>query len=150
MTLRPDRLSPSARKSVVPAVKKSHRQLAELKFYLRSLQISFEEEYQFLPTRRWRFDLAIPALKIAIEYQGHGQTGRAKGGKQGAHIGGHASITGLSGDCEKDLHALLHGWRVLKFTALHFTPAKRLQLKLTSPLDAIRLMIESIPLTTQP
>ena len=114
--------------------KKVHRQLALLRFYLRALNLEFVEEYKFHPTRRWRFDLAVPELKLALEYQGHGTTGKTE------HIGGHASIVGLTQDCEKDFAAVMEGWRVLKFTALHFTPKKRAVLKLTHPLDAIRSM----------
>lgn len=122
--------------------KREHRQLAMLKLYLRSLDLPFEEEYRFHPERMWRFDLAIPSLKIAIEYQGHGQTGKAIG--KGKHIGGHASVTGLAKDCEKDLHALLCGWRVLKFTALHFHPADRAKHHISPPIDAIRAMVECV------
>jgi len=128
----------------LPKVKRVHKQLGALKLILRSMGLEFVEEYRFHEKRMWRFDLAIPSLKLAIEYQGHGQTGKAKG--QGEHIGGHASHTGLATDCEKDLHALLGGWRVMKFTAIHFTPAKRAEFKLTAPLDAIRLMVESLTL----
>jgi hypothetical protein len=137
MNLRPNRIQATAK----PRVKKVHRQLALLRFYLRTLGLEFVEEHQFHATRRWRFDLAVPALKLAIEYQGHGATGK------GGHVGGHGSITGLTQDCEKDFQALLLGWRVLKFTALHFTPQKRLALKLSHPLDAIRALADtSLPI----
>lgn len=141
MNYGPDRIRKAGRPAGVklPKVKRVHRQLVALKLILRSLNLEFVEEYRFHPVRMWRFDLAVPALKLAIEYQGHGQTGMAKG--QGGHIGGHASITGMAKDCEKDLHALAAGWRVLKFTALHFTPGKCRELKLTPPLDAVRMMV---------
>jgi hypothetical protein len=135
MTLRPNRIQTAAK----PRVKRVHRELAVLRFYLRSLGLEFVEEYRFHETRLWRFDLAVPALKLAIEYQGHGSTGKT------GHVGGHGSITGLTQDCEKDFQAQLAGWRVLKFTALHFTPKKRLSLKLSHPLDAIRALAETFP-----
>jgi len=118
-----------------------HKQLATLKIILRSLDLEFVEEHRFHPVRMWRFDLAIPSLKVAIEYQGHGQTGRNAG--TGTHIGGHATIKGLSNDCEKDLQATLLGWRVLKLTALHFDPKKRAELKLTAPLDSIKDLLST-------
>ena len=90
-----------------------------------------QEEYQFHPTRRWRFDFAIPSIKLAIEYNGHGSTG-------GGHIGRHASITGMSGDCEKLNEAQRLGWRVLQFTALHFSEASRKKHKLSTPYDTIK------------
>lgn len=148
MSYRPDRFRKIGRADKpptgppLPKVKKINRQIVALKLILRALELEFVEEYQFHETRKWRFDLAVPALKLAIEYQGHGTTGEAKG--QGGHIGRHASIVGLTKDCEKDFAATLAGWRVLKFTALHFTPAKRRQLKLTAPLHAI-LAIKSAP-----
>jgi hypothetical protein len=135
MTLRPNRIQTAAKLRV----KRVHRELAVLRFYLRSLGLEFVEEYRFHETRLWRFDLAVPALKLAIEYQGHGSTGKT------GHVGGHGSITGLTQDCEKDFQAQLAGWRVLKFTALHFTPKKRLALKLSHPLDAIRALADTFP-----
>jgi hypothetical protein len=89
------------------------------------------EEHQFHPTRKWRFDFAIPSIKLAIEYNGHGSTG-------GGHIGRHATITGMSGDCEKLNEAQRLGWRVLQFTALHFSEASRKKHKLSAPYDIIR------------
>ena len=137
MNLRPDRsrAARSASPQQGPKPTRAHRQIIGLKLILRSLGLDFVEEYRFHETRMWRFDLAVPALKLAIEYQGHGTTGRT------GHVGGHASVVGMAKDCEKDFAAVMAGWRVLKFTALHFTPAKRTELKLTSPLDAIRAMV---------
>jgi len=62
-------------------------------------------EYKFHPTRKWRFDLAYPDQKIAIE---------AEGGTwvQGRHSRG----VGFQADCEKYNTATLMGWRVLRFT----------------------------------
>jgi very-short-patch-repair endonuclease len=66
-----------------------------------------EREYRFHPTRKWPFDFAWPAIKLAVEIQGGGQRGR------------HASITGMTNDCDKFNAAISLGWRVLKFTAKH-------------------------------
>ena len=71
-------------------------------------------EHKFHPVRRWRFDYAIPEIKLAIEYNGH--SGFV--GKSGAS--GHSSIKGLTNDAEKLNSAIGCGWRVLQFTALHF------------------------------
>jgi len=113
--------------------------LGSLKFYLRSVGLPFVEEFHFHPVRKWRFDLALPALKIAIEYDGHGATG----GK--THIGRHASVTGMAGDCEKINQAQILGWRVLRFTALHFDSTKRRKLKLSPPLEILELAIAGPP-----
>lgn len=103
----------------------------QLAMVIRSLFKEYDVEHQFHPTRKWRFDLAIPSIKLAIEYNGHGSTG-------GGHIGRHASITGMSGDCEKLNEAQRLGWRVLQFTALHFSETTRKKHKLTAPYDTIK------------
>jgi hypothetical protein len=92
-------------------------------------------EHRFHPKRMWRFDYAIPSLKIAIEYQGHGAM---NGGSK--HVGGHASVKGLSSDAEKFNQAEVLGWRVLLFTALHFSELKRRKHKLTSPLETLEAL----------
>lgn len=62
-------------------------------------------EYRFHPTRRWRFDYAIPAHHIAIEVEGGVWTG-----------GRHTSPKGFLGDMEKYNTATLMGWRVFRTT----------------------------------
>lgn len=59
-------------------------------------------EYRFHPTRRWRFDVAFPSAKVAVEIEGRGR---------------HQTVTGYRGDCEKYNTATLAGWRVLRFPA---------------------------------
>ena len=88
-------------------------------------------EHRFHPVRRWRFDYAVPDLKLAVEYEGHGQSGRS------GHVGGHASLTGMAGDAEKYNQAQALGWTVLRFTALHFDPKAREKHKLSSPAETI-------------
>lgn len=81
-------------------------------------------EHKFHPSRRWRFDYAIPEIKLAMEYQGHaGFAGRA--------VSGHSTIKGLTNDCEKFNSAIGLGWRVLTFTAWHFRLSDRVKHKLT-------------------
>jgi very-short-patch-repair endonuclease len=63
------------------------------------------KEYQFHPTRKWRFDYAIPVHKIAVEVDG------------GVWIGGrHNRASGYIKDLEKFNAAGSMGWTVLKFT----------------------------------
>jgi very-short-patch-repair endonuclease len=61
-----------------------------------------EHEVQFHPKRKWRFDLAYPALKLAIEIDG---TGR------------HNTVAGMANDDEKLNEAIIMGWVVLRFNA---------------------------------
>jgi very-short-patch-repair endonuclease len=64
-----------------------------------------EREYRFHPIRKWRFDLAWPAYKVAVEVEG------------GVYIQGrHSRGSGTEKDCEKYNTATMLGWRVLRYT----------------------------------
>ena len=62
-------------------------------------------EYKFHPKRKWKFDLAIPGKKIAVEIEGGVYTG-----------GRHTRGRGYVNDMEKYNNAVLLGWRLLRFT----------------------------------
>lgn len=64
-----------------------------------------EREFTFHPTRKWRFDYAFPDHKLAVEVEGAIWT-------QGRHTRGK----GYLGDLEKYNSAVLHGWKVLRYT----------------------------------
>ena len=64
------------------------------------------KEYRFHPTRKWRFDYAIPSHLIALEVEGGVWTG-----------GRHIRASGFLGDMEKYNNAALLGWRVFRTTA---------------------------------
>lgn len=67
------------------------------------LRVECVKEFRFHPTRKWRFDYAIPEHKIAIEVEGGVWTG-----------GRHTSSVGFLGDMEKYNTATVMGWRVLR------------------------------------
>jgi very-short-patch-repair endonuclease len=67
------------------------------------LHVDCIKEYKFHPTRRWRFDYAIPAHKIALEVEGGVWS-----------QGRHTRPKGFLGDVEKYNTATLMGWRVLR------------------------------------
>lgn len=69
------------------------------------LHVECVKEYKFHPTRRWRFDFAIPEYKIAIEIDGGVWT-----------YGRHNRSAGYIADMEKFNAAASLGWVVLKFT----------------------------------
>lgn len=69
------------------------------------LGVECAKEYRFHPTRRWRFDYAISAHKIAVEVEGGVWTG-----------GRHTRPKGFIGDVEKYNAATLLGWRVFRVT----------------------------------
>jgi hypothetical protein len=64
-----------------------------------------EREHRFALPRRWRFDYAWPAHRLALEVEGGVWTG-------GRHVRGR----GYEADCEKYSEAALRGWRVLRVT----------------------------------
>jgi hypothetical protein len=64
-----------------------------------------ELEYHFYTGRRWRFDDAWPAKKIAVEIEG------------GVWVNGrHTRGQGFEDDMEKYNHAAKLGWRIFRFT----------------------------------
>ena len=63
------------------------------------------KEYMFHYTRKWRFDYAIPELKIAIEIDGGVWD-----------YGRHNRPQGYINDMEKLNNAISLGWYVLRFT----------------------------------
>ena len=60
-------------------------------------------EYTFAPPRRWRFDFAWPAERVAVEVDGAIFAG-----------GRHGRGRGILGDAEKLEAALVRGWRVYR------------------------------------
>ena len=81
-------------------------------FGLSQMGIDHVCELQFDKTRKFRFDIAIPALKVAIEYEGIFSAKKAKSR--------HTSVVGYSKDCEKYNLAIVQGWKVLRYTALNY------------------------------
>jgi very-short-patch-repair endonuclease len=57
-------------------------------------------EYRFHPSRRWRFDIAFPSRKLAVELEGRGR---------------HQTVVGYRNDCEKYNAAIELGWTVLRY-----------------------------------
>lgn len=78
---------------------------ATLRLHLKVNDIPFTEEHRFHPTRRWRFDFALPDRMLAVEVNGGLFTG-----------GGHNRGKDMEGDYEKNNAAVLLGWRILYFS----------------------------------
>lgn len=77
----------------------------KLMVYLARDGHAIAPEHMFHPTRKWRFDLALLDVKIAVEVDGGGW-------KQGAH---HRPL-GRQNDNEKDTEAQKLGWQVYRCT----------------------------------
>ena len=103
---------------------------SELLMILKSTGYKVLTEHVFHPTRKWRFDYALPEIKVAVEYQGHS-------GFVGKGSSGHSTIKGLTNDCEKSNAAQSLGWRILSFTALHFRASERAKHNLRSPGETV-------------
>lgn len=67
--------------------------------------LQVEKEFRFHPVRKWRFDYAIPSIRMAIEVEGGVWTG-----------GRHTSSRGFLGDMEKYNEAALAGWCLVRTT----------------------------------
>jgi len=67
---------------------------------------AYEREYVFALPRRWRFDFAWPAKKVAVEIEG------------GVWVrGSHQRPVRFISDCEKYNRAALDHWLVLRYTS---------------------------------
>lgn len=103
---------------------------AEFLLHLRATKLPAPRtEYEFHPTRGWRFDVAWPDLMIAFEVEG----GIWK--KDG---GGHSHPTGILRDIEKYNAAARLGWLVFRVTTDMVTGGEGIQLAEDVIGDAIR------------
>ena len=113
----------------IPAPKPVGIQHIEL--VLMSMGVKFVSEFQFMQERRFRFDIAIPERKIAIEYEGMEQKERVynpvkrKYEYKTKSKSGHQTNKGFTEDCEKYNYAACHGWKLLRFTAWNYEDATK-------------------------
>jgi len=70
----------------------------------------YVKELTFSKTAGFRFDWAIPALKIAVEYEGIAGGGKSR----------HTTLTGYTKDTDKYNLAAAEGWTVLRYTAMNY------------------------------
>ena len=68
--------------------------LQHIELVLKSRKINFVSEHQFLSDRKFRFDIAMPEKKIAIEYEGLENKQQGKKSR-------HTTNVGYSNDCLK-------------------------------------------------
>lgn len=98
------------KKNIPPKASKEKTWLGwNLQYWCNEHAVTLAFEHHFHPERGWRFDWAIPALKIAIEYEGiFSQKSR------------HTTVTGYTGDMQKYNAAQLLGWRIIRVTAIDY------------------------------
>jgi very-short-patch-repair endonuclease len=77
-----------------------------LELWKEQAGVTLVAEYRFLEDRKFRFDFALPAYKLAVEIDGgvFGMRGR------------HVRPIGFQKDAEKGRRACEAGWRVWHFT----------------------------------
>lgn len=90
-----------------------------------------EREYRFYPKRRWRMDLAWPALKVGCEFHGGNWV-----------QGGHARGKQQNSDYEKLNVAQSLGWVILQFSTDHVT-AKRITETINTVSHVVRWRMRS-------
>ena len=77
-----------------------------------------QRQYQFSPTRRFRADFAWPKYMIILEIDGGTYSRRARKcpvcGR--APTGAHNTPSGYESDRERDAHAAILGWTVIRVT----------------------------------
>ncbi|MCK9209235.1 MAG: hypothetical protein M0P61_00225 [Ignavibacteriaceae bacterium] len=94
---------------------------------LSAIGFKATREYKFLRDRRFRFDMALPAHKIAFEFEGGVYS-------QGRHVRGK----GYTNDCKKYTLAAMEGWTLLRYT-VDVTKEKNYEYRIA---DDIRRLIE--------
>lgn len=94
---------------------------ADMTFTLIEMGLPFKKEYVFDEEegRKYRFDYALPAHKIGIEYEGlFSEKSR------------HTTKTGFTNDTRKYNLAASQGWTVLRYTAINYGEMKKDILKI--------------------
>lgn len=71
--------------------------------------VTLSEEYKFHAERKFRFDWAIPSLKIAVEYEG-----------LNSEKSGHTSKQGYTKDTDKYYLAQKDGWMLIRLTFMNY------------------------------
>ena len=129
---------PPCQGSVLKSVDKSkssdNKYKQQLELYFLSLGLDVVHEYKFHEKRRWKFDAALPAIKVAVEYEGLPlQVEKSR----------HTTIAGFAGDCEKYSEAAILGWCVIRVNALSIDSGLALDL-IRRAVDARRMGIEEV------
>ena len=107
---------PQKIKIVKVSIEKLTIELILKQFQEQGLIENYVTEYRFDKVRMFRFDWAIPSLKLAIEYNGL----IYKNSKNTTGKSGHQTVGGIKADNEKSNLAVTQGWRILVYTAMNY------------------------------
>ena len=94
-------------------------------------------EWRFRPSRKWRFDYAIPAARVAVEVEGGVFTG-----------GRHTTGAGFTADLEKYNTAESMGWHVLRITPDVLCAPNTIKLIAETCRNAVKIPNETTASTT--
>lgn len=87
-----------------------------LAFQMQCVGLKPVREHRFHADRRWRFDFAFPAERVAVEVEG------------GIFVKGrHSRGAGMRADMDKYNAACELGWRVLRFCETHIRKGEALE-----------------------
>jgi len=93
-----------------------------IELILKSLKLEYVKEYKGIPNRKFRFDYFVPSLNLAIEYEGvYSKKSR------------HTTVSGYSKDATKYNLAIIHGYRLLRYTASNVGEIYNDLIKLNEP-----------------
>ena len=84
-----------------------------IQYWCNERSLSMVPEFKFDQSRNWRFDYAIPAHKIAVEFEGGVFMEKS----------GHNTAKHYTKDTEKYNRAAVLAWRVIRVTALNYKTA---------------------------
>lgn len=104
---------PPRKKSAIKATEAP--EIGEMKWVLKALGLAYECEFKFVPGRDFRADLFIPSLNLLVEYEG-----LFAEGKNGTGMSRHTTPKGYTNDCIKYFLANVHGYKVLRVTAINY------------------------------
>lgn len=80
-----------------------------LNHWCKERGLKLVKEYEFHPSRKWRFDFCVPEIRLAVEYEGiYSEKSR------------HTTRVGYTGDAIKYNTATQLGWKILRYTALNY------------------------------
>ena len=91
-------------------------------------------EYTFAKSRMFRFDYAIPDLKIAVEYEG-----------LMASKSRHTTVTGYTTDTEKYNLAVGLGWDVIRVTSINLKDFELFFLRVLNKRLLAKYRLNSVP-----